>query len=187
MKRALVVACALLSFAAVVRAQEACPMETGVPALTLSDMYKKAEAKARAWKSDVVTVRVTNTSMGPLDAGGHSEAWNLTFFSPSANQVVAINTFRGMFTCYVMPTAPGRIPDLKPDFFRDGGKLYAIAKEKGASYISQGYRVMVGTAAAPETRHATWYITYSKEDGTTAPFTVILDANTGAIEKVLNT
>jgi hypothetical protein len=43
----------------------------------------------------------------------------------------------------------------------------------------------LGTAAAPGTRHATWYINYSKADGTDAGLSIVIDANTGAVEKVL--
>jgi hypothetical protein len=90
-----------------------------------------------------------------------------------------------MFNCYASPGAAGRIPDLKPDFFRDGAKLYAIAKEKGGNLLSQGYQVSIDTAAAPSDRHATWYINFSKPDGSNADLTIIVDANTGAVEKVL--
>jgi len=80
-------------------AQEACPMEQlKDPKLALSDMYAKAESKAKAWKADAVPARITNTSMGPLDEQGRSEAWNLMFFSPSAKAGLTISTFRGMFT-----------------------------------------------------------------------------------------
>ncbi len=154
------------------------------PKLTLADMFAKAEAKARAWKPDVVVASITNTSLGPLDETGKSEAWNLMFYSPSAKQQVNISTFRGMFNCYAMPGAAGRLPDLKPTFFRDGAKLYALAKQNGGQFISQGYSVALSTAAAPSDRHATWYLTFSKNN-TNAPVTVIVDANTGTLEKVI--
>lgn len=166
-------------------AQEACKMEMNVPPLTLAEIYAKAEARARAWKPDAIPARVTNTSLGPLDEKGRSEAWNLMFYSPASGAQVAINTFRGMFSCYEMPGAVGRIPDLKADFFRDGAKLYALAKEKGGALIGQGYAVSIDITAAPQTRHATWYITFSK-DNASGPLTLIVDANTGALEKVLS-
>ena len=173
----------LLCSSSLARAQEASPSEQlKNPKLTLSDMYAKAEAKAKAWKADAVPARITN--MGPLDEQGRSEAWNLTFFSASANAHVRIGTFRGMFNCYADTGSAGRIPDLKPTFFRDGAKLYALAKENGANYLTQGYTVALGTSAAPSDRHATWYLTFSK-DNKNAPLTVIVDANTGAVEKVL--
>lgn len=187
MKRVVIASIALMGLvAAGARAQEACTMEQLKPAaLSLGDMYAKALAKAKAWKADVVPARITNTSLGPLDEQGRSEAWSLMFYSPSANSQVAISTFRGMFTCYEMPGQPGRLPALKPDFFRDGAKLYTLAKQHGATAIAQGYAVSIDTAAAPGTNHATWYISFSKPDGANAKPTIIVDANTGAVEKVL--
>lgn len=183
-----VLATALLvspALAAADQFQEACPLEMlKEPKLTLAEMYTKAEAKAKAWKADAAPARITNTIMGPLDATGKSEAWNLMFFSPSANTSVNISTFRGMFTCYAQPGPAGRMPDLKPAFFRDGARLYAIAKEQGGTFISQGYQVVLGTAAAPSDRHATWNISYTK-DNANAPVTVLVDANTGVLEKVI--
>jgi len=186
MKRSvLAVSClAVVVPAAAALAQQACPMEMNVPAMTLGDMYTKAEAKAKAWKPDVVLSRITNTSMGPLDEKGRSEAWNIDFYSPSTKQLLTISTFRGMFNCYAMDGDGGRLPDLKPGFFRDGAKLYAIAKAKGGGLVEKGFQIMVGTAAAPETRHATWNISFSKDNANAGPL-ILVDANTGAVEKVI--
>ncbi|MDP9140762.1 MAG: hypothetical protein M3O62_08240 [Pseudomonadota bacterium] len=182
-----ILAAVLVSLAvAPAHAQEACKMEMNVAPMTLSDIYAKADKIAKAWKSDATPARIGNTSLGPLDAKGKSAAWNLNFYSPSANAFVSVTTFNGMFTCYAQPGSAGRMPDLKPSFVRDGAKLYAIAKDKGSNFIAEGYSVSIQTSAAPDTNHATWYISYSKADGTTAPRTVIVDANTGAVEKVID-
>jgi hypothetical protein len=154
------------------------------PAPTLAEIYAMALASAKAWKADVVPERVTNTSLGPLQPNGSAADWNLRFYSPAAKAGVTISTTRGTYRCWAEAGAPGRIPDLKADFLRDGAKLYAIAKQHGDALISQGYVVMIGTAAAPDTRHATWNINYSK-DYRNANILVIVDANTGAVEKVL--
>jgi hypothetical protein len=180
-------AAVLLTLAATASsAQELCPMEMDVPPMTLSEIYAKAEKIAKGWKSDAVVANIGNTSMGPLDAEGKSEAWSLMFYSASADAKASFSTFRGMFTCYAQDGAAGRIPDLVPDFYRDGAGLYAIAQQKGGQFISQGYQVFIQTTAAPSTRHAMWYITYSTPDRTNADLTVILNANTGEVEKVLN-
>ena len=185
MRRLITAAVLLLLGSSFSYAQEACPMEQlKDPKLTLSDMYTKAESKAKTWRADALPARITNTSMGPLDEQGKSEAWNLMFFSPSANANLTISTFRGMFTCFAQPGTAGRLPDLKPTFVRDGAKLYAVAKQNGGTYISQGYAVSLGTAAAPSDRHATWNISFSKDDKN-APLLILIDANTGVLEKVL--
>ncbi len=176
----------LLACAAPGTAQELCPLEMDVAPLTLSDIYAKAEAIAKGWQADAVPATITTTSNGPLDEDGKSAAWSLMFYSPSAKAKASFTTFNGMFTCYAMDGSAGRIPDLAPNFLRDGARLYAIAKEKGGEFIADGYNVSIQTSAAPSTRHAMWYITYSTADRTDSGRTVIVDANTGEVEKVLD-
>ena len=169
-------------------AEEACRMVMlPKPALTLADAYDRAEKAAKAWKADAIPMRVSNTIMGFLQPDGTSTAWNLQFYSKSAKQLVQINSLNGTFTCWASAeSAPGRIPDLKSGFFRDGVKLYALAKEHGGALLAKGYGVMLGSAAAPETRHATWYLTFTAKDGgKSGPVTIIVDANTGKLEQVL--
>jgi hypothetical protein len=180
-------AAALVAAARTASAQEACKMVMmPKPALTLSDVYDRAEKAAKAWKADAVPVRVSNTIMGFLQPDGSSTAWNVQFYSAGAKQLVTINTMNGMFTCWATPeTSPGRIPDLKPGFFRDGARLYAIAKEHAGSLLSQGYGVMLGSSAAPETRHAMWYLNFTSKESRNGPTTIIVDANSGKLENVL--
>ena len=182
-------ACALALAAALPlasHAQEACkPLALKNPALKLDEAYRMAEERAKAWKPDAAPARITNTILGPLKPDGSSEAWNIMFHSPSANASVAVNTFRGQLTCWAQAGSAGRMPDLKPGFVLDGAKLYAIAKQHGEKAIADGYFVMIGTAAAPSNRHATWNLNFSKADGKSSPPTILVDANTGAVEKVL--
>jgi hypothetical protein len=187
MRKALVgiIAATALLLASSARAQEACKtVSLKKPAISLAEVYAMADKAAKAWKADAVPARITNTVMGPLQPDGSSKAWNLMFYSKSANANVSINTMNGSFTCWAMAGPAGRIPDLKPDFFRDGSALYALAKSNGEALIQDGYTVSLGTAAAPDTSHATWYIGYEK-DNKNAKLTVIVDANTGKVEKVL--
>ena len=168
-------------------AQEACkPVTLKNPAIKLEEIYKTAEGYAKAWKPDVVPNRITNTSLGPLKPDGSSEAWVVSFFSASANAHVSVNTFRGGLTCWAQAGHAGRLPDLKPGFVVDGAKLYAIAKQHGEKYLADGHYVSIGTAAAPSNRHATWNLSFDKADGKTAPILIIVDANTGKVEQVLN-
>jgi hypothetical protein len=168
------------------RAQEACKtLQLPHPSLTLSEMYAKAQSFAAAWKKDAVPVNITNTVLGPLQPDGGSVAWNLQFYSESAKQSVFVSTTSGMLTCYAMPAPPGRIPNLKPDFFRDGAKLYGLAKEHGGSLLAQGYSVMLGSEAQPHTRRAFWYLNFTKDRTKDGGLSVIVDANTGKLEKAL--
>jgi hypothetical protein len=181
--------CAALALAAqlgTASAEEPCkPVQLKNPALKLGEVYSIGSGHAKVWKTDAVPARVGNTSLGPLQPDGSSIAWNLMFYSESAKASMSVTTFRGMLSCYVQPGPAGRIPDLKPDFFRDGAKLYALGKQNGEALLAQGYFIMIDTAAAPETRHATWYINYSNKDNQNGKLSVIVDANTGAVEKVL--
>jgi len=183
---ALCVGIALLLCAAAADAQEVCKMEQlKDPKIPLTDIYGRAEAKAKAWKSDAVLARLTTMNMGPLDEQGRSEAWHVTFFSAAAGENVSISTFRGTLTCYASKGEAGRLPDIKSGFFRDGAKLYAIAKQHGADLLTSGHNVEIQTAAAPADRHATWYINFSKADGKSGGLMIVVNANTGEVEKVI--
>ena len=186
MRRVLWVGIAGLLVAAAAEAQEVCKMEQLKDTkLLLADVYARAEGKAKAWKNDAVLARLNTTSMGPLDEQGRSEAWNVTFFSPSTSENVTISTFRGILTCYASKGEAGRLPDLKSGFFRDGAKLYAIAKQHGGDLLASGHNVDIQTAAAPSDRHATWYINFSKADGKSGGLMIVVNANTGEFEKAI--
>ena len=174
-----------IAVAAPVAAQEACKMTQVAKPLSLGDMYKMASEKATAWKPDAKLASMGTTTLGLLKPDGTSASWHLIFVSESANMIVSIDTANGYFTCYANPGRGGRVPDLKPDFFRDGAALYAIAKQQGDALIAQGHGVMIGTAAAPGNRHATWNINYPKEGAKDGGLTVIVDANTGKLEKAI--
>jgi hypothetical protein len=98
---------------------------------------------------------------------------------------ISIDAGNGFLTCFASPGKAGRMPDLKPDFFRDGAALYAIGKQHGDALLAQGYGVMLGTAASPGDRHSTWRINYYKEGAKDGGLHIVIDANTGKVEKVL--
>jgi hypothetical protein len=185
--RRLLVAFALpLAIALPLHAQEACKLtQLPNPAVSLADMVKLADARAKAWKPDAKLASIANTTLGLLKPDGTAASWHVIFQSESAQGWVAIDTANGYLTCFANPGGAGRIPDLKPDFFRDGAALYAIAKQHGETLLAQGYGVMIGTAAAPNTRHATWNINFHKEGARDGGLLVLVDANSGKLEKVL--
>ena len=177
---------ATLAFPAPAHAEDACKLtQLSKPALSLADMYKLAEGHAKAWKPDAKLASMSNTTLGLLKPDGTAASWHVVFQSEAAKSWVTIDTANGYLSCSANPGGAGRIPDVKPDFFRDGAALYAIAKEHGAALLAQGYGVMVGTAAAPSSRHATWNINYHKEGAKDGGLLVLVDANTGKVEKVL--
>lgn len=185
MRRLLMAAAVVLGASAYASAQQVCPTETlKDPNMTLGEMLAKAEAKARAWKPDVVVADVTTTAVGTLQESGKSATWNVTFYSPSAKQQVLINVLNGAFNCNAMKGKGVTVPSLKPDFFRDSAKLYAIAKEHGAEYVSKGYAVQVALHVN-DGGHTTWDLSYSRKDDD-AGVIVKVDANTGAFEEVVD-
>lgn len=185
--RSLLLACLVMCAAPpALAAEQGCKTTTlKNPAPTLAEMYAMAEGHAKKWQADAVPVEITTTSLGLLQANGSGAGWHLMFYSEAAKSHLAVDTFRGTLNCFADPGSAGRIPDLKPDFFRDGAKLYAIAKQHGEALLGNGYGVMMGTAAAPGSRHATWNINYYKEGARDGGILVLVDANTGALEKVI--
>jgi hypothetical protein len=165
-------------------AEQVCQTETlKDPNMTLGEMYAKAEPKARAWKPDVVVATITNTSVGTLQESGKSATWQVAFYSPSAKQEVLIAVLNAAFNCVTGKIRPEVLPDVKPGFFMDSAKLYAIAKEHGAEYVAKGYQIHVDLAVAPKDRHTTWNITYMLNDDN-ADVLVQVDANTGVAKVV---
>jgi len=176
----------ILGVAASVRAEEACKtLQLKNPAPALAEVYAMADKAAKAWKKDAVPAQISTTSLGPLQPNGSAASWNIQFYSKEADSHVAMNVFRGSMSCWADKGPAGRIPDLKPDFFKDGAALYGIAKKEGGDFIAKGFNVDLGSSAAPSTNHAMWYLNFSKEKERNAPLTIVVDANTGAVEKVL--
>ena len=136
-------------------------------------------------EKDAVPAQISTTSLGPLQPNGSAASWNIQFYSKEADSHVAMNVFRGSMTCWADKGPAGRIPDLKPDFFKDGAALYGIAKKEGGDFIAKGFNVDLGSSAAPSNNHAMWYLNFSKQNERNAPLTIVVDANTGAVEKVL--
>ena len=170
-------------------AEEACkPTPLPSPAVSLSQFYETAEAKAKAWKADAAPARLGNSVLGPIDAQGRSTSWSMLFYSAAADAHVAINAVGGMMTCWDNEGSAGRMPALASTFFRDGAKLYEIARTEGGDYIARGYGVIAQTAAADD-RHGTWNLSFTlqEESGQTksGDVTIIVDANTGKLENVL--
>ena len=105
MRRLLMAGAIVFCGSAYASAQQVCQTEAlKDPNLTLGEMYAKAEARAKAWKPDVVVANITNTAVGSLQESGKSATWNATFYSPSAKQQVLINVLNAAFAPSTNPT-----------------------------------------------------------------------------------
>ena len=146
--------------------------------------FTAAEKRARAWQADVVVARLTHTTLGPIDAEGRSSNWHMVFYSPGTKHTDMITIANGSITCWWMPNPAGRLPELKPDFYRDVKKLLAeAAAQGGAALMAEGYTPTLELSAGAKGQ-AYWYVNYShptKRHGLQVTF----DGNTGKFNKAL--
>jgi hypothetical protein len=180
----------LIAFAgADVRAQmpggEACKAEkiSPQPKVDFQAAFTAAEKRAKAWQADVVVARLTHTSIGPIDPEGRSTNWHMVFYSPGKKQTDMITIANGMISCWWTPGPAGRLPDLKPDFYRDVKKILAeAAAQGGAALMADGYVPTVEMSAG--TQGSFWYVNYSHPTKRAA-LQVTFDANTGKFNKAI--
>ncbi len=140
--------------------------------------FAAAEKRAKAWAPDAAVARLTHTSQGPIDADARSANWYMIWYSPAADAYVRISIDTGTITCWGNKGKAGRMPILKPDFYRDVKQLLVVAAEKGgAPLLKDGYLPSVEMSAGAGAE-AFWYVNYKhpqKPDG----LQVMFDANTG--------
>ena len=164
---------------------EACKPEkiSSQPKVDFETAFNAADKRARAWQSDVVIARLTHTSLGPIDAEGRSANWHMVYYSPGKRETDMITIANGMITCWGSPGPSGRLPELKPNFYRDVKKILAeAAAQGGAALMAEGYQPTVELSAG--TRGSFWYVNYyHPQKG--AALQVTFDANTGAFNKAI--
>ena len=181
---AVLVACAPVH--AQVREGEACKPGRVSPdkMVGFDKAYPAAEQRAKAWAPDAELARFTHTTLGPIDADARSANWYTTWYSKAADAWVSITIADGAATCWAMPGKAGRMPNLKPDWFKDAKKVLAIAAEKGgAALMKEGYVPRLEMSAGSG-GVAYWYVNYehpTKRHG----LQVIVDANTGQFRSAL--
>jgi hypothetical protein len=108
------------------------------PAPTLAEIYEWPRRRRGPGRPDAVPAQISTTSLGAAAAErvrGLLE--HPVLLEGGSDSHVAINVFRGSMTCWADKGPAGRIPDLKPDFFKDGAALYAIAKKEGGDFIGR--------------------------------------------------
>ena len=186
---ALLASLILVGFPGAVRAQmpggEACKAEkvSPQPKVDFQTAFAAAEKRAKAWQADAVVARLGHTSLGPIDAEGRSANWHMVFYSPGAKQTDMITIANGMMTCWWNPGPAGRLPQLKPDFYKDVKKVLAEAAAKGgAALMAEGYLPTVEMSAG--TQGSFWYVNYTHPEKRAA-LQVTFDANTGAFNKAI--
>ena len=165
---------------------EACKPEkiSSQPKVDFETAFAAADKRARTWQSDVVISRLGHTSLGPIDADGRSANWHMVYYSPGKKQTDMITIANGTITCWAMPGPAGRLPELKPNFYRDVKKVLAEASAQGgAALMAEGYLPTVEMSAGSHGR-AFWYVNYTHPTKRAA-LQVTFDANTGAFNKAI--
>jgi hypothetical protein len=164
---------------------EACKSEKISPQkqVDFPTAFAAAEKRAKAWQPDVVVARLTHTSLGPIDAEGRSSNWHMVFYSPGTKSTDMITIANGTITCWWTPGPAGRLPTLKPDFYRDLKTILAeAAAQGGAALIADGYTPTVEMSAG--TKGDYWYVNYSHPEKR-AGLQVTFDANSGKFNKAI--
>lgn len=149
--------------------------------------FAAADKRAHAWQSDVVVVRLTNTALGPIDAEARSANWYMVWFSPATKRRLAITVANGVLTCYQDSDSPGRVPALKPEFYRDVKQMLAIASDKGgAALMQKGALPAVELSAGSESTgyKGIWFVNYRVKEGPS--LLVTFDGSTGKFEKAIS-
>lgn len=142
--------------------------------------FAAADKRAHEWHPDVVVVRLGHTTLGPIDAEARSANWYMVWFSPASKERLAITIANGVMTCYQDSDRPGRLPALKPDFYRDVKQMLSTAAEKGgAALMQKGAQPMVELSAGPPSTggKGLWYINYRVDQGPSLQVT--FDGDTG--------
>ena len=181
----LLIALASADVSAQMQGGEACKSEKVSPQaqVDFATAFTAAEKRAKAWQADVVVARLTHTSLGPIDAEGRSSNWHMVFYSPGTKQTDMITIANGTITCWWTPGPAGRLPALKPDFYRDVKKLLAeAAAQGGAELMAEGYTPTLELSAG--TQGPFWYVNYSHPQKRAA-LQVTFDANSGKFNKAL--
>jgi hypothetical protein len=167
-------------------AQEACKMTQVAKPLSPADMYKMASERAKAWKPDATLASMSTTTLGLLKPDGTAASWHLIFVSESARACVSIDTGERLFhVLRERGKAAAACRTSSPTSSATAAALYAIAKQQGDALLAQAYGVMLGTAAAPARATARGTSTITRRAPRIGGLLVIVDANTGKLEKVI--
>lgn len=157
---------------------EACKAEKFSPQKQVDFLaaFNAADRHAKAWQADAVIARLTHTS--PIDAEGRANNWYMIYYSPGAKKSDLMTIADGTITCWSQPGPAGRLPELKPDFYRDVKKLLAeAAAHGGAALMAEGYTPRLEMSAGSKGR-SLWYVNYEHQTKR-GSLQVTFDANTG--------
>ena len=166
------------------------PTEAMPSALSAQEIYDLALAEALAWNKDAIVNEVSTTIIGPLQADGTAESWQLTFYSPSAKEMLTVPFINGTLSTppsVALPSDPGTIPAMD-DVILDLAALYQTAASAGGDkFTGDDYYLMAGLTTYPlDETVPTWYMNYHNADSNTVVFVVIIDARSGQVIQAID-
>jgi hypothetical protein len=166
------------------------PTEAMPSALSAQEVYDLALAEALAWNEDAIVNEVGTTIIGPLQADGTAESWQLTFYSPSAKEMLTVPFINGTLSTppsVALPSDPGTIPAMD-DVILELGSLYQIAADASDNqFAGDDYYLMAGLTTYPLDENVpTWYMNYHNADSNTVVFVVIIDARSGEVIQAID-
>jgi len=160
-----------------------CKKMQPLTAPTLAQFYDFSEGLARAWKPDAVIERLDHTVTAPLQPDGSSREWTAGFHSAGSKRSMLLHTGDGTLRCSTFRGEPGRLPALKPGFMRDGVALYALAEKNGKPFMEKGLGVRINLWSNGDDNHGTWHVGYYDRQGNSSGPSLIVNANSGAVEE----
>jgi hypothetical protein len=166
------------------------PAEVVPAALSAQEVYDLALAEALAWNEDAVVTSVGTNLMGPLQANGTAESWTLTFYSPSAKELLTVPFINGTLNtppAVALPSDPGTIPAMDQVILELGDLYQTAAAAGGDKFTGDDYYLMAGLTPYPlDETLPTWYMNYHEANSNTVVFTVIIDARSGEVIQAID-
>jgi hypothetical protein len=166
------------------------PTEPIPSALSAQEFYDMALAEALAWNEDATVNSLSTTHIGPLQADGTAESWSLTFYSPSAKELLTVPFINGILStppAVALPADPGTIPTMD-EVILELGDLYQTATDASDNkFTGDDYYLMAGLTPYPlDESVPTWYMNYHNASDNTVVFVVIIDARSGDVIQAID-
>ena len=170
-------------------APTATPTEVVAVDLAAQQAYELALAEALEWQPDAVLSEMKTTDSDLLDAEGTSSSWYLTFWSPSAGEMLPVSLINGaMRSTQAVPMSPPRLMPFDDSVILDSKIIYDTAYAAGGDQlIAEGYQPSVTLGKySPDDSLVVWYVHYQDPNDSRVRFTIIIDARTGDVLKVID-
>ncbi|MBN1993124.1 MAG: hypothetical protein JW953_10505 [Anaerolineae bacterium] len=166
------------------------PTEETLGPLTAPEAYELALAEAQAWQADAILASMGTSHLGPLNAAGTSESWAISFWSPSAGEMLPLLFINGALNTpptVPMPVAPDTVPAFDSVTLEMKALYDTAAAAAGSQYTGPDYYLMASLTPYPLDKSIpTWYMNFHDAQNNTVAFNVIIDARSGEVIQAVN-